>query len=218
MSAFEISVYPISEHALACSLPPPAALDKQSRLWQLADVLADWPEVAETVTGMNNITVFVKTAADLDALSAKLVALWPQIEGGMRQGRHVDIPVVYGGEYGQDLAGVAAFHQISIEEVVRRHTEPIYTVFMMGFQPGFPYLGGLPEHLHTPRHAVPRKQVPAGSVGIGGSQTGVYPFASPGGWQLIGHTAIPLFQTASQPPTLLQAGDTVRFVAERIER
>ena len=87
---------------------------------------------------------------------------------------------------------------------------------MMGFQPGFPYLGGLPEHLHTPRRAEPRTEVPAGSVGIGGSQTGVYPFTSPGGWQLIGRTDIALFQTASYPPTLLLAGDTVRFVAEEV--
>lgn len=218
MSTFELSVSPISENALVCTLPPPAALEKQSRLWALADMVSQWPEVAETVTGMNNLTVFSRDAAGLDVLPDKLAALWPEITGGARQGKHVDIAVVYGGEYGADLAEVAAFHHISVGEVVRRHTEPVYTVFMMGFQPGFPYLGGLPEHLHTPRRAVPRKEVPAGSVGIGGSQTGVYPFASPGGWQLIGHTAAALFQTAANPPTLLQAGDTVRFVAERIER
>lgn len=217
ISAFELSVYPISENALVCSLPPPAAPDKQSRLWILADVSAQWPEVVETVTGMNNLTVFARDAADLDALSEKLFECWPQIKAGVRQGKHVEIPVVYGGAYGADLAEVAAFHKVTADEVVRLHSEPVYTVFMMGFQPGFPYLGGLPEHLHTPRRAVPRKEVAAGSVGIGGSQTGVYPFASPGGWQLIGHTDITLFQTASYPPTLLQAGDTVRFVAERVE-
>ncbi len=215
MSTFEI--HPISETALCCTLPPPASLDNQRRLWALADILTDWPQVAETVTGMNNLTVFTKPDVALEELAAELSRIWPQAGAVLHQGRHVDIPVVYGGEYGMDLAAVAAFHGISVAEVVRRHTEPVYTVFMMGFQPGFPYLGGLPEHLHTPRHAVPRTQVAAGSVGIGGSQTGVYPFASPGGWQLIGHTDTPLFQTAAYPPTLLQAGDTVRFVAERIE-
>lgn len=216
MSAFEIHV--ISESALVFVLPPPAALEKQSRLWALADALTDWPEVAETVTGMNNLTVFAAEGACLNGLAERLRNIWPQTGAAERQGRHIEIPVVYGGEYGPDLAEVAAFHGIDVNEVVRRHTEPVYTVFMMGFQPGFPYLGGLPEHLHTPRRAVPRKEVAAGSVGIGGSQTGVYPFASPGGWQIIGHTATALFQTASYPPTLLQAGDTVRFVAERIER
>lgn len=215
---YPLEISPISENALVCTLPPPAALDKQRLLWALADASAQWLEVAETVTGMNNLTVFAREGTDLAALSHKLAAFWPQVEVSGLQGKHVDIPVVYGGEYGLDLAGVAAFHRISVEEVVRRHTAPLYTVFMMGFQPGFPYLGGLPEHLHTPRRAVPRKEVAAGSVGIGGSQTGVYPFSSPGGWQLIGHTDAALFQTASYPPTLLQAGDTVRFVAERIER
>ena len=97
------------------------------------------------------------------------------------------------------------------------HSEPIYTVYMIGFQPGFPYLGGLPESLHTPRRAVPRTLVPAGSVGIGGAQTGIYPFSSPGGWQLIGHTKQALFDKNQAKPTLLQAGDTVKFVVEGIE-
>lgn len=216
MSAFEIHV--ISETALVLVLPPPAALEKQSRLWSLADAAAEWPGVAETVTGMNNLTLFAAEGACLAALAERLRAAWPNIRAARKQGRHIEIPVVYGGEHGPDLAEVAAFHGIDEVEVVRRHTEPVYTVFMMGFQPGFPYLGGLPEHLHTPRRAVPRKEVAAGSVGIGGSQTGVYPFASPGGWQIIGRTSAELFQTASYPPTLLQAGDTVRFVAERIER
>ncbi|MBX4421173.1 allophanate hydrolase subunit 1, partial [Mycobacterium tuberculosis] len=84
----------------------------------------------------------------------------------------------------------------------------IYTVYFMGFQPGFPYLGGLSPELYSPRHAVPRLQVPAGSVGIGGEQTGIYPFASPGGWQLLGRTELPLFNLKNEQPTLLQAGDT----------
>lgn len=97
------------------------------------------------------------------------------------------------------------------------HSESIYTVYMIGFQPGFPYLGGLPKCLHTPRRATPRTVVPAGSVGIGGAQTGIYPFASPGGWQLIGHTKLALFDKNQAQPTLLQAGDTVKFVVEGIE-
>ncbi|MFC3875449.1 5-oxoprolinase subunit PxpB [Neisseria musculi] len=215
MSAIEI--VPISESALACVLTPPAELPKQQRLWAFADAVQALPETEEAVTGMNNLTVFVRPDTDLQAFSDGLCALWAQTGAGRgKQGRHVRIPVVYGGEFGEDLAEVAAFHQTSPEEIVRRHTEPVYTVFMMGFQPGFPYLGGLPETLHTPRRAVPRIKVPAGSVGIGGSQTGVYPFASPGGWQVIGRTDAPLFRLDADPPTLLAAGDTVEFVAERI--
>ncbi len=211
-----IEIIPISESALACVLPPPAALLKQQRLWAFADAVQALPETEEAVTGMNNLTVFVRADTDLQAFSDGLYALWSQTEAVKRKGRRVRIPVVYGGEFGEDLAEVAAFHQTSAEEIVRRHTKPVYTVFMMGFQPGFPYLGGLPENLHTPRRAVPRIKVPAGSVGIGGSQTGVYPFASPGGWQIIGRTEAPLFQISANPPTLLAAGDTVQFVAERI--
>lgn len=211
-----IEIIPISESALACVLPSPAALPKQQRLWAFADAVQALPETEEAVTGMNNLTVFVRADTDLQAFSDGLYALWSQTEAVKRKGRRVRIPVVYGGEFGEDLAEVAAFHQTSAEEIVRRHTEPVYTVFMMGFQPGFPYLGGLPENLHTPRRAVPRIKVPAGSVGIGGSQTGVYPFASPGGWQIIGRTEAPLFQISANPPTLLAAGDTVQFVAERI--
>lgn len=211
-----IEIIPISESALACVLPPPAVLPKQQRLWAFADAVQALPETEEAVTGMNNLTVFVRSDTDLQAFSDGLYALWSQTEAVKRKGRRVRIPVVYGGEFGEDLAEVAAFHQTSAEEIVRRHTEPVYTVFMMGFQPGFPYLGGLPENLHTPRRAVPRIKVPAGSVGIGGSQTGVYPFASPGGWQIIGRTEAPLFQISANPPTLLAAGDTVQFVAERI--
>ncbi len=211
-----IEIIPISESALACVLPPPAALLKQQRLWAFADAVQALPETEEAVTGMNNLTMFVRADTDLQAFSDGLYALWSQTEAVKRKGRRVRIPVVYGGEFGEDLAEVAAFHQTSAEEIVRRHTKPVYTVFMMGFQPGFPYLGGLPENLHTPRRAVPRIKVPAGSVGIGGSQTGVYPFASPGGWQIIGRTEAPLFQISANPPTLLAAGDTVQFVAERI--
>lgn len=213
---FEINT--ISEHALCCTLPPPAQLDKQQKWWAFADALEKLPEIEEVVVGMNNVTLFTRFGINLATLSEHLNHLWQDTQASNYQGKHIDIPVIYGGEYGEDLAEVAAIHQTTVDEIIQRHTAPIYTVFMMGFQPGFPYLGGLPENLHTPRRATPRTHVPAGSVGIGGAQTGMYPFASPGGWQLIGRTTTPLFQADKMPPTLLQAGDTVRFVAERIER
>jgi inhibitor of KinA len=127
--------------------------------------------------------------------------------------RAVEIPVCYGGEYGPDLEDVARQHDVSAEEVVRIHTAGDYLVYMLGFAPGFAYLGGLSPRIATPRRAEPRTMVPAGSVGIGGDQTGVYPLASPGGWQLIGRTPLVLFDAARTPAALLAAGDRVRFRA-----
>ncbi|WP_306302869.1 5-oxoprolinase subunit PxpB [Alicyclobacillus shizuokensis] len=129
------------------------------------------------------------------------------------QSREVEIPVCYGGALGPDLADVAAHTGLSEEEVVRLHGEGGYRVYMIGFAPGFPYLGGLPARLATPRLAEPRTQIPAGSVGIAGQQTGVYPLATPGGWRIIGRTPVPLFRPEEDPPSLLAPGDTVRFRA-----
>ena len=212
-----IEITQISESALVCRLNAPSELGKQQKLWAFAAALEQYDRIEEVVVGMNNLTVFTRFDTDLATLADELQYVWEHTAVTDHQGKLVEIPVCYGGEYGPDLAEVAAFHQTDISEIVRRHTAQTYTVFMMGFQPGFPYLGGLPEALHTPRRAVPRTSVPAGSVGIGGSQTGVYPFASPGGWQIIGRTELPLFRADLNPPTLLAAGDQVRFVAERIE-
>jgi len=129
------------------------------------------------------------------------------------ESRTVEIPVRYGGEFGPDLADVARHTGLSVERVVELHTATSYLVYFLGFAPGFPYLGGLPAELATPRLAAPRKRVPAGSVAIGGSQAGVYPLESPGGWRIIGHTELRLFDTDADPPALLRAGDTVRFVS-----
>jgi KipI family sensor histidine kinase inhibitor len=128
------------------------------------------------------------------------------------QPRVVDIPTVYGGDFGPDIAYVAAHNGLTVEEVVRLHSAPLYTVYMLGFTPGFPYLGGLPRELATPRLATPRLAVPAGAVGIAGSQTGIYPLPTPGGWQLIGRTPAVLFDPQRTPPALLEPGDRVRFV------
>ncbi|MBA4138305.1 MAG: kinase inhibitor [Opitutus sp.] len=127
--------------------------------------------------------------------------------------RIVEIPVCYGGEFGLDLARVAARAKLSPEAVVQRHVKGDYRVALVGFAPGFPYLIGLPKELATPRHAKPRIVVPAGSVGIAGEQTGIYPFATPGGWNLIGRTAVPLFDPLAEPPAHLQTGDRVKFRA-----
>jgi inhibitor of KinA len=126
-------------------------------------------------------------------------------------GRLVIVPVCYGGEWGPDLETVGVEHKLRADEVVSVHSGAEYFVSAVGFTPGFPYLGGLPECLHTPRRETPRTRVPAGSVAIGGTQTGIYPFETPGGWHLIGRTPWRLFNPHARPPTLLHVGDRVRF-------
>jgi inhibitor of KinA len=121
------------------------------------------------------------------------------------------IPVCYGGEYGPDIAFVAEHNHVGIDDVIRLHSEHSYPIYMLGFSPGFPFLGGLSEKLHTPRLTSPRTRVPAGSVGIANNQTGIYPIASPGGWQLIGRSPVRLFDPERPNPFLLRAGDTLRF-------
>ncbi len=123
----------------------------------------------------------------------------------------VEVPVCYGGEYGPDIEFVAKFHGIAVEKVVASHSSPEYLVYMLGFTPGFPFLGGLPENLRTPRLEKPRTRVPAGSVGIANDQTGVYPIESPGGWRLIGRTPLKLFDPDKDEPFLLKAGAFLKF-------
>jgi len=127
------------------------------------------------------------------------------------ENRLVEIPVCYGGEYGPDLTEVAAVNGLSIEEVIRIHSSAEYLVYMIGFAPGFPYIGGMSEKIATPRKATPRLKIPAGSVGIAGKQTGVYPLETPGGWQLIGRTPVRLFDPDKESPSLLKTGDKIRF-------
>ena len=124
----------------------------------------------------------------------------------------VEIPVQYGGAAGPDLAVVARFAACSEADVVARHSQRIYRVYMLGFVPGFSYMGRVDPSIAAPRHRVPRERVPAGSVGIAGGQTGVYPVESPGGWQLIGRTTTVMFDAERSRPSLLSAGDLVRFV------
>jgi inhibitor of KinA len=135
--------------------------------------------------------------------------------------RLVEIPVCYGGEFGPDFSEVAALHGMTAGQAVELHASVEYLVYFLGFVPGFAYLGELPQALVTPRLAAPRRKVPAGSVGIAGNQTGVYPFATPGGWRLLGRTPVKMFQADREELSLLSIGDRVRFVpisAERFEK
>ncbi len=137
------------------------------------------------------------------AFSAKL----PQI---IR--KSILVPVMYGGQCGPDLKAVAKIHGLTEADVIRLHSSVLYRVYMIGFVAGFPYLGELPDEIATPRLDTPRTKVPAGSVGIAGKQTGIYPCDAPGGWRIIGKTPIKLFDPCQEPPAKMQAGDLVRFI------
>ena len=138
--------------------------------------------------------------------------------------REIIVPTCYGDKFGPDLENVATTNNLTVEEVVSIHSKPLYLVYMLGFSPGFPYLGGMDKRIATPRLATPRLKIEAGSVGIADVQTGIYSINSPGGWQIIGKTPLKLFDVTSDNPFLLQAGDTLRFKSiteeeyQRIER
>ena len=139
-----------------------------------------------------------------------LVKVEVKAEAGVK--RVFEIPVCYGGAYGPDIENIAEHAGLSVEEVIKIHSSRDYLIYMLGFLPGFTYLGGLDERIHTPRLANPRLKINAGSVGIGGSQTGIYPLDSPGGWQLMGMTPVKTYDPEREVPILMEAGDYIRFV------
>ncbi|MDF2740193.1 MAG: pxpB [Actinomycetia bacterium] len=169
----------------------------------------DPPGVVELVPGYRTVLIVAdpQRAGVLDELAAGLPGLELPPAGAVA-GETVEIPVSYDGE---DLPEVAGLTGLEADEVVRRHTAPEYTVAFLGFSPGFPYLVGLDPALEVPRRDTPRTSIPAGSVGLAGNQTGIYPTASPGGWQLIGRTEVTLFDPARDPPALLAPGTRLRF-------
>ncbi len=153
---------------------------------------------------------------DLEAILRQYLARLEEVK--LPETRQVEIPVCYGSEYGPDLKDVAAMHGMTQGQAIELHASVEYLVYFLGFVPGFAYLGELPRELVTPRLATPRKKVPAGSVGIAGNQTGVYPFATPGGWRLLGRTPVPMFRAEQEGLSLLSIGDRVRFTPISPER
>ncbi len=208
-------IYPLGETALVLQ----AGAGEQARLIAIARQQAQG--VAERgyqlILGVGNLTVrFNPLQQSADEVLAWLQQQWEhsaQTRDDVASTQH-QIGVCYGGEAGPDLADVAAHCAMSVSQLIEAHSSAVYEVLCIGFLPGFPYLAGLPANLATPRRAEPRVRVPAGSVGIGGAQTGIYPCESPGGWQLIGRTGLALFDCRANPPCRLQAGDRVRFVPQ----
>jgi KipI family sensor histidine kinase inhibitor len=169
--------------------------------------------VVETVPAYASLlVVFDPLQASPEALKRLIAGLCDFEDAGPTEDRTVvEIPVVYGGEAGPDLDAVAAHHGLSRDAGIGLHTGTVYRVYMIGFTPGFPYMGELPEALDTPRRDTPRTHIPKGSVAIAQRQTGIYPAVSPGGWQIIGRTPVALFDPRKETPSFLTMGDAVRF-------
>ena len=176
---------------------------------------AHLPGVLELAPGYRSLlVVFDPLTVTPDALTARIAQIAAEpTSGALAAGKRITIPVFYGGDYGPDLQGVADQLDTTPDEVVRRHTGTVYRVYMIGFTPGYPYMGELPADLVVPRRATPRTRVPKGSVAIAQRQTGIYSVESPGGWQIIGWTPIELFDPRRRLPSLLEMGDEVRFDA-----
>lgn len=215
---FTVRIVPASDSSLLVSFGTEISLDAHRQVQRLMRALA------KPSLGIRNLhPAFASVLIDFDPRRRSHAEIESIIRQKMAastdasepESRLIEIPVCYGGAFGPDLDDVARHTGLSPERVVELHAAIEYRVYFLGFSPGFPYLGGMPAELAAPRLPAPRKRVPAGSVAIGGSQTGIYSIESPGGWRLIGRTALPLFDPKANPPALLQMGDRVRFVAVR---
>jgi inhibitor of KinA len=206
---------PAGDAALTVELGNRIALSVNQRVRAFCQAVekAGIPGVIEVVPTYRSFTVyFDPLLLDLDSLIKRLRALEAARGRVSRDAsRILEVPVIYGGVYGPDLPSVAKLTGLREEEIIKLHSQPIYHVFMLGFTAGFPYLGLVHRRLRVPRLETPRLKVPAGSVGVAGSQTGIYPRESPGGWRIIGWTALTLFDPTGDPPALLRPGDRVRF-------
>ena len=182
----------------------------EKRLYKNLFIKDIYPTYKSLVINYDNLAI------DYQALKKKIESLVFEIivnyDKNVSSDKVLEIPVKYGGEFGPDLKIMSKKLNISEESIINIHSSPIYRIYMIGFMPGFPYLGGLDERISFPRLSTPRIKVPAGSVGIAGKQTGIYPFESPGGWNIIGRTELSLFDVDANPPSLLSNFSQLRFV------
>jgi 5-oxoprolinase (ATP-hydrolysing) subunit B len=205
--------------AMLFEAPGEMELAVQQRIWMLAHQSQDWPEVREAVPGMNNLMLSFQTAPKaLEELRTRLLAAWKAAQPLPLKGRTIELPVVYGGDAGPHMADVVAHTGLTVEEIVERHSTPVYPVYALGSHPGYCYLGGMDPRIATPRRKVPVVSIPGGAVSIGGAQTGVSASAGPSGWNTIGSTTMRFFDPAMDPPVLLQPGDSIRFRVEKVIR
>lgn len=213
----DFSLSPLGDSALVLAFAPRIDPDINNRVHAIASALlaALGSDRIECVPAYHTLTVhFDPMQDDFETLSTLIAGMPEEIGYATRTGRQISLPVCYDIRLAPDITAVAEHAGMSTDEVVGLHSTAEYRVYFLGFKPGFAYLGGLSEALHMPRRASPRLNVPAGAVGIGGAQTGIYPSPSPGGWQLIGRTPLVLFDVQKSPPSLLQPGD--RLIIEVI--
>lgn len=217
-------LYPLGETALVVQLGDSINTETHNWVKSLVKYLDQHPfeGMIEYVPAYTTVTVYYDPLYFLSKENespytgvARLIehilsSIEPDAEG---TGREMQIPVCYGGTFGPDLEMVAEHNGLTPEEVIRIHTSGEYLVYMIGFAPGFPYIGGMSDKIAMPRRSSPRVAIPVGSVGIAGGQTCIYPIETPGGWQLIGRTPLRLFQPDEASPSLLEAGDQIRFVS-----
>jgi len=216
---FKSKIVPLGDSALLVQVGDEIDITTNQRVHALAALINVSPPVGviETVPAYGTLLVhYDSLLLSFGQIKNYLHEKMAQAQDNVfRKGKQLEVPVKYGGEYGVDLEAVARHCQLQMEDVIRIHSEKIYTVFMMGFTPGFPYMGKLDDAIIMPRLEIPRTRVPAGTVAIAGSQTGIYPIDSPGGWQLIGWTALQLFSPESESPFLFSPGDEVKFIVEK---
>lgn len=198
---------------------PAMRLDTQQRIWALARQAQAWPEVLEAVPGMNNLMLaFARPPRAIDELRRRVLDAWKSVSPVTLQGRVIELPVVYGGDGGPHMADVVAHTGLGVDEIVELHSVPLYPVYALGSHPGYCYLGGMDPRIATPRRRQPVLRIPAGAVSIGGFQTGVSASPGPSGWNTIGSTSMSFFDSANDPPALLQPGDSIRFRVEKVIR
>ena len=206
---------PAGDQAVLVELGDEISPDTNARVHGLARTIeeAGVAGVIDLIPAYDSLLVqYDARAVSMEELRARIVDLDSERVESSGGGRVVELPVLYGGEHGPDIERVAEHAGMPVGDVIGLHSGTDYLVYMLGFTPGFPYLGGLDDRLATPRVATPRLEIPGGSVGIAESQTGVYPLTSPGGWNIIGRTPLSLFDPTREPPSLLAPGDLVRFV------
>jgi len=214
----EIDISPIGDKALLIDVIGEMSIQAQRKIWGMARMCDGWEEVSETIPGMANLLLVLTEIPDQPhRLIERIHHLWDQAQALDIEGKTVEIPVTYGGDKATDLAALCDYTGLHDHEVIRLHYCNIYRVFALGSVPGFGYLNGLDARLYMPRKQIPALNMPKGCIIIGGMQTGIAMLTGPNGWHSIGYSEISMFEPLSQPPTLLNPGDRVRFIPEKIE-
>ncbi|TKC19483.1 5-oxoprolinase subunit PxpB [Robertmurraya kyonggiensis] len=218
----DLQFYPLGDQAVILELGKIINPTIHKHVQLVSKYLEEYPPdwIIEFTPAFTTVTVFYNpTVLFYEEVCQELSHLLSNISWDEREKyRIIEIPVCYGGEFGPDLINVAKINNLTIDEVIHIHTSREYIVYMIGFAPGFPYLGGMSEKIAAPRKETPRLKIPARSVGIAGMQTGIYPIETPGGWQIIGRTPVDLFLPSNEVPSLLRAGDRVRFTPISLEQ